>query len=56
VLAADTFGTICAVDDSGKGLQWQYKFSNCAVTSFCRTPDGGAIAMSMDGKIVKLNF
>ena len=56
ILAADTFGTICAIDDNGKGLQWQYKISNCAVTSFCRTPDGDAIAMTMDGKITRLNF
>ena len=56
VLAADTFGTVCAVGSEGEGLQWQYKISNCAVTSFCATPDGGAIAMTMDGKIVKLVF
>ncbi len=56
VLAADTFGTICAIDSNGKGLQWQYKISNCAVTSFCATPQGDAIAMTMDGKIVRLAF
>ncbi len=56
ILAADTFGTVCAVDDNGKGLQWQYKISNCAVTSFCNTADGDAIAMTMDGKIVRLSF
>ena len=56
VLAADTYGTICAVDSNGKGLVWQYKISNCAVTSFCATEDGNAIAMTMDGKIVKLKF
>ena len=56
VLAADTFGTICAIESQGEGLKWQYKISNCAVTSFCATPDGGAIAMTMDGKIVKLVF
>lgn len=56
ILAADTFGTICAIDNTGKGLKWQYKVSNCAVTSFCATIDGNAIAMTMDGKIVKLDF
>ena len=56
VLAADTFGTVCAIDSDGKGLQWQYKISNCAVTSFCSTPEGDAIAMTMDGKIVRLAF
>ena len=39
VLAADTYGTICAVYSNGKGLVWQYKISNCAVTSFCATED-----------------
>lgn len=56
VVAADTFGTICAVGSEGEGLKWQYKISNCAITSFCPTEDGGVIAMSMDGKIVKLLF
>lgn len=56
VLAADTFGTVCAVGSLGEGLLWQYKISNCAVTSFCATADDGAIAMTMDGKIVKLVF
>lgn len=56
VLAADTFGTVCAVESNGKGILWQYKISNCAVTSFCATADGNAIAMTMDGKIVKLKF
>lgn len=56
VLAADTYGTVCAIDADGKGLMWQYKISNCAVTSFCATEDGEAIAMTMDGKVVKLKF
>lgn len=56
VVAADTYGTICAIGSQGEGLQWQYKISNCAVTSFCATEDGGLIAMTMDGKIVKLKF
>lgn len=56
ILAADTFGTICAIDSEGKGLQWQYKISNCAVTSFCTAPQGDVIAMTMDGKIVRLAF
>lgn len=56
VLAADTFGEVCAIAANGKGLQWRYKISNCAVTSLCRTADGGAIAMTMDGKIVKLVY
>lgn len=56
VLAADTYGTVCAIDSNGKGLLWLYKISNCAVTSFCATDDGNAIAMTMDGKIVKLSF
>lgn len=56
VLAADTYGTICAIGSGGEGLLWQYKISNCAVTSFCATEDGNMIAMTMDGKIVKLKF
>lgn len=56
VMAADTFGEVCAVANDGKGLQWRYKISNCAVTSLCPTADGGLIAMTMDGKIVKLKW
>lgn len=54
IAAADTFGTVCAIGSQGEGLLWQYKISNCAVTSLCPTDDGNLIAMTMDGKIVKL--
>lgn len=56
VVAADTFGIVCAIGSQGEGVQWQYKISNCAVTSLCATDDGALIAMTMDGKIVKLEF
>ena len=55
IAAADTFGTVCAIGSEGEGLKWQYKISNCAVTSLCPTENGDLIAMTMDGKIVRLS-
>lgn len=56
VLAAETYGSVCAIDSEGKGFLWQHKISNCAVTSLCATEYGDAIVMTMDGKVVRLDF
>jgi outer membrane protein assembly factor BamB/calcineurin-like phosphoesterase family protein len=54
IYIASAFGIIYAISDNGSGVIWQYKISNSAITSFATTPDKAIIAMTMDGKIVKL--
>lgn len=50
------YGVVHAVHTDGSGVEWSYKVSNAAVTSFNVIPDRRLVVMTMDGRVTCLKY